>query len=277
MPPEYRKQIFTLLVQSVWPSVVTNLQTTNHDNQGNVVFGAAVANKPWEWIENLGEPTIPDTKEEERSKEDRDRPYLKHVVKNSSSISLDHFDARLTSEGRKQSMQDDSTGQMEGCQRFFEDGISENIFIRDWRETRWESDPSLETGQSRLQGESSLETVHMSDMAKSQISRASPPLSVASHSSTQGTSSSLRKQHHHSPSSRHSGSTYEVIDVDSLPTTSSSLKGKDSMKRKASGTISDDDEIEIIEGPVIVHSTHVAKKTKAGKAPVPVRGRTRKK
>lgn len=277
MPPEYHQQILSLLVPSASPSVVTNLQNATHDAEGNLVFGSAVVNKPWEWIENLGEPTVTDPKEDERGREERARehPHLKHLVKNSSSISLDHFSTRHTSEGRKQSMQDDAAGQLEGCLRFFEDSVSENIYIRDWRETRWGAEPSPAL-PSRIRGDSDPEVAHAPELSKTQMQRASPTLSIISHSSTQGTSSSLRQQHHQSPNSRHSGSTYEVIDVDSLPGTSSSVRGKESMKRKV-GTISDDDEVEIIEGPVSIRSTHVAKKPKAAKAPASTRGKARKK
>ena len=276
MPPEYHQQILSLLVPSASPSVVTNLQNATHDAEGNLVFGPAVVNKPWEWIENLGEPAVIDPKEDERGREERARehPHLKYLVKNSSSISLDHFGTRHTGDGRKQSMQDDAAGQLEGCLRFFEDSVSENIYIRDWRETR-RSEPSPAL-PGRIRAEPDAEMAHAAEPSKAQMQRASPTLSIVSHSSTQGTSSSLRQQHHQSPNSRHSVSTYEVIDVDSLPGTASSVRGKESMKRKA-GTISDDDEVEIIEGPVNIRSTHVAKKPKAAKAPASTKGKARKK
>jgi mediator of RNA polymerase II transcription subunit 12 len=275
MPPEYRKQISSLLIQSPSQSVVTNLLNTARDSQGNTVYGAPVINKPWEWIENLGDPTILDPKEDEREREESERLHLKHLVKNAGSISLDHFGARLTSDGIKHSMVDDMEGQLEGRLRFFEDGTSENIFIRDWRETRWDTE-LIPDSAHRLRHELDGDMMHISDLSKAQALRASPTSSVISHSSTQGTSSSLRQQHQQTPNTRHSSSTHDVIDVDSLPTTSST-KGKGSMKRKAAAAISDDDEVEIIEGPVAIDSSHIPKKHKAGKAPAITKGKGRKK
>ncbi|KAF9484513.1 hypothetical protein BDN70DRAFT_872547 [Pholiota conissans] len=274
IPAEYRKQICSLLVQSPSQSVVTNLLNTTRDVEGNTVYGAPVANKPWEWIEHLGESAALDPREDEREREEKERLRLKHLVKNSGSVSLDHFSTRLTSDGVKQSMLDDAEGQSEARLRFFEDGMSENIFIRDWRETRWDAEPVLHAVH-RLHGEVDGETIHISDLGKAQALRASPALSTISHSSTQGTMSSLRQQHQQSPNSRLSNSAFDVIDVDSLPATSA--MGKDSLKRKAAVAVSDDDEIEIIEGPVAINASHLSKKQRAGKDPSTAKEKARKK
>ncbi|KAF8972899.1 hypothetical protein BDZ97DRAFT_2053658 [Flammula alnicola] len=276
MPPEYRKQILSLLVQLPPDSVVTDLVNVHRDAQGNTVYGAPVVNKPWEWIENLGDPSVLDPKEEERDREEKERLHLKYLVKNSGSISLDHFGARLTGDGIKQRTLNDNEVQMEGRLRSFEDGMSENLFIRDWRETRWSSELSQETN-NRHRGEFNADALFASDPSKAQSSRASPTSSIVSRSSTQGTASSLRQQHQQqSPSqtihSRPSNSTvHDVIDVDMMPTTSSSTK------RKAAAAAISDDEIEIIEGPVVGRPSQSAKKQKASKAPAAAKTRARKK
>lgn len=232
-----------------------------------MVYGAPVVNKPWEWIENLGEPSAVDPKEEDREREEKERLHLRYLVKNSGSISLDTFGARITGDGVKQDMLNEG-GQLEGCLRPFEDGMSENVFIRDWRETRWDTEP-LSEATIRLRSEYEAEVLAGSESSKAHTLRSSPSSSVISHSSTQATGPS-RQQASPSQAVR---SRPEVIDVDVVQVSSTSVKGKETMKRKASAVTISDDEIEIIEGPVIART----KKQKAGKAPAAGKSRGRKK
>lgn len=274
IPTDYRKQIFSLLAHLLPASAVTNLVNTHRDLQGNLVFGTPVVNKPWEWMENLGEPSL--DHKEERTREKRE-PHIKYLVKNSGSISLDTFGARLTGDGVKQTVLNEG-GAMEGCLRPFEDGMSENLFIRDWRETRWDTEPSSEA-TSRLRGEYELEALAGSESSRAHTLRASPSSSVISRSSTQGTGPSRQQQ---SPSqtvhSRPSNSTiHEVIDVDIVQVSLTSGKGKETMKRKSSTVTITDDEIEIIEGPVTARKNTGTKKQKTGKGPVTGKTRGRKK
>jgi mediator of RNA polymerase II transcription subunit 12 len=236
-----------------------------------MVYGAPVVNKPWEWIENLGEPSAVDPKEEEREREEKKRLRLRYLVKNSGSISLDTFGARITGDGVKQDMLNEG-GQMEGCLRPFDDGMSENVFIRDWRETRWDTEP-LSEATIRLRSEYESEALAGSESSKAHTLRASPSSSVISHSSTQATGQS-RQQPSPSQAVR---SRPEVIDVDVVQVSSTSVKGKETMKRKASAVTISDDEIEIIEGPVIAHTNASTKKQKAGKVPAAGKSRGRKK
>lgn len=255
--------------------MVTDLVNAHHDAHGNTVYGLPVINKPWEWTEHIGEPSL-DLKEEDRDREEKDRYNLKNLVKNSGSISLDHFAARLTGDVIKEDMLNVGEGQMEGCLRSFEDGMSESLFARDWRETRRGPQSTSETfGHSRA--EYDVEMLLPSDTGKMQQgSRASPASSTVSRSSTQGTGSSLRQKQSPSQTIHSRASTvHEVIDVDSMATGSSSAKGKDSMKRKTAPV--SDDEIEIIEGPVASRSGQTAKKQKAAKAPAATKTRARKK
>lgn len=269
LPFEYRNQISTLLAKSPPNSVVADLVNTHHDAQGNEIIGPSVTNRPWEWIENLGEQSVLDVKEDEREKE---RFNSKYMVKNSGSISLDHFGARLTGDGIKHDLATDIDSRTASSIRSFEDGCSEHLFIRDWRESRleWDIEPSPET-LFRLRGELDHDASGISDgLTTAQGQRTSPPSSVVSRGSTQGTASSSMRQQ--SPSHTiHSGSRttnsavheIEIIDVDSVPSTS--MK-KESSKRKAIEGNSDD-EIEIIEGPVTTRVATSSKRQKIVKIP----------
>ncbi|KAF9567913.1 hypothetical protein CPC08DRAFT_813741 [Agrocybe pediades] len=277
MPPEYRRQILSLLANAPSDAVVTDLVSTHRDKQGKVVLGSPVVNKPWEWVENLGETPIVDPKEEKKEREEKERLKCHYLVKNSGSISLEHFNARLSGDGVKQSMvnepidisESEYAGVVEGCIRTFGDGLSENIFIRDWRESRLESELS-----PNLRGD--LEPDGIGPSTSQGMNGPSPTSSVISRSSTQTTVHSQRQQPSPSHSSlglSSSSAMHEVIDVDSLPASATGEKGS---KRKASTTISDD-EVEIIEGPFVVRSqTGSAKKPKAAKAPPPSTSRARK-
>jgi len=167
---------------------------------------------------------------------------------------------------------------MEGCLWPFEDDMSENLFFRDWRETRWEME-SLSEATSRLRNEYDLEVFAGSESSRAHTLRASPSSSVVSRSSTQGTGPSRQQQ---SPSqmihSRPSNPTiHEVIEVGTMQVSSISGNGKETMKRKSSMVTISDDEIEIIEGPVTTRRNTGTKKLKTGKAPAAGKTRGRKK
>jgi mediator of RNA polymerase II transcription subunit 12, fungi type len=259
LPLEYRNQISSLLAQCPPNSVVTNLVNTHYDAQGNEIIGSSVTNRPWEWIENLGEPSVLDVKEDERGK---DRFNPKYLVKNSGSISLDHFGARLTGDGIKHDMvtTDSVDSGTASSIRSFEDGCSEHLFIRDWRESRleWDIEPSTET-LFRLNGDSDHDASGISDgLTTVQGQRTSPPSS-----GTASSSSSSSTQQQQSPSHTTHSSEIEIIDVDSVPTTS--LRNE-SLKRKVTAGDSDD-EIEIIEGPVVTRVATSSKRQKIVKVP----------
>ncbi|KAH9485234.1 hypothetical protein JR316_0002141 [Psilocybe cubensis] len=276
MPPEHRIQFTTLLAHNQPHSLVMHLVHAQRDAQGNVVYGIPVVNKPWEWIENLGEPIITDPKEEEREREEKRRLKVKYLIKNSGSVSLEHFGARFTGEGMTHVAPSDERASQENCARSFEDGMTQNIFIRDWRETRLESEHSRDP-VARLKADFDSEPVFSIDPQTLQASRTSPTPSVISRSSTQATSSSL----HQSPTSRsrnsNSATVHEIIDVDNFSNTgTSTFKANDTHKRKASVAAISDDEVEIIEGPGLSRSAN-AKKQKAGKGPVAGKTKPRKK
>ncbi|KAF5322492.1 hypothetical protein D9619_001365 [Psilocybe cf. subviscida] len=259
MPPEYYNQLLSLIQRRPQYSVVTNLLFAHHDEAGNTILGTPVINKPWEWIENIGEPT-PDPKDEAaRQRRERDDVASRYSIRNAGSISLDHFAARVTSDGVRPNLRsDDERGLMEGRIRGFEDGLSESVFARDWRETRRDAlqhaEMTHDNAHSPRRDHYEMGEVHMVVDAVGKM-RASPTSSIVSRgSSTQGTGSSLRQAHHQfqSPLQGTSSVKHEVIDVDSMQIPE---------KRKAGG-VSDDD-IEIVEGPVPVSKKQ---KVAAGKA-----------
>ena len=251
--------------------MVTNLVNTHHDAQGNEIFGSAVTNRPWEWIENLGEPSVLDVKEDEREKERRSNSKYLPIVKNSGSISLDHFGARLTGDGIRHDMAtaDSVDSRTASSIRSFQDGCSEHLFIRDWRESRleWDIETSTET-MFRLKGELDPDASGISDSltATAHGQRTSPPSSVVSGTASSSSSSRQQQSPSHTTQSRTTNSTVheiEIIDVDSVPTTS--LR-KESSKRKVVEGDSDD-EIEIIEGPIVTRVATSSKRQKIVKVP----------
>jgi len=230
-----------------------------------------VINRPWEWIENLGDPTTIELKGDEREV-DKTALKTKSLVKNSGSLSLDTFNARMTGDGILRSLREVVDTRMEGNLRTFQDGLaSENIFKRDWWETRIalavETLPGPPTG--RVGGELDLEAGGTAGHAgtskeRRMTPRGSPSSSVVSRS--RGSTASRRP----SPmqglvhGKRSGSTTSDVIDLDSIAATSLSKRGS-SNKRKVAAITVTDDEIESMEGPVLAQGS--VKKTKA-KAPM---------
>ncbi|KAF9231909.1 hypothetical protein BU15DRAFT_55624 [Melanogaster broomeanus] len=252
LPSEFYHQLCTLLPHLPPNHVVKNLVHAYRDASGQLIYGSPVQNRPWEWIENLGEPTI---------EEEANRPQT--TIKNSGSLSLELFAARPTGDHILCSMPSSSSSNnnnnqtadvpnkcLEGVLRSFEDGLSvENIYRRDWRETRLEAQSDVHTsgGEGPGQGEGVDEVGalpalpgqnHPSSGVPSR--RASPASSVRS----RGSITSMR----HSPglgaTNKMSVSTMsDVMEEGSTAGGSAGMKGQ---KRKA---VNSDDEVEIIEGP----------------------------
>jgi len=247
MPLENRDQLRSLLPWTPPNAVVSNLSYAHRDSSGHLVHGAPVLNRPWEWIENLGEPAVLDPKEEEKEREEKERLKTKYLVKNSGSLSLDTFGARLTGDGVISKGDD---GRIEGNIRSFEDGLSsESIFKRDWRETRIELDDMSLLSGGRTKGEAEECMPSSSNQGRNErraTSRVSPAASVRSRASANA-SGSLRQSPAQVSLNRLSTSTAsEPIDIDSIPTTDSLTRN--TSKRKLA-SVSDDD-VEIIEGPI---------------------------
>ena len=249
-----------------------NLVHAYRDASGHLVYGAPVQNRPWEWVENLGEPAV---------EEDANR-WQEGPFKNASSLSLELFAARRTGDHiprpnpnpiHDTARRDDHESndvRFEGDIRSFEDGLSaESIYRRDWRETRLEAyrDEQVDGGASSSMGKGDgldevgplpvFTTQHRagSTGAGSGSRRASPASSVKSRGSAQGTVSSVRQ----SPGSTHKMSTATMSDqVEEGGTTTRSGSGH---KRKADP----DEEVEVVEGPPLPTKMD-AKKPKSVKA-----------
>ncbi len=259
IPPEYLRQLRSLLPSLPNVARVANLASCRRDQSGQVVQETPVVNRPWEWIEHLGEPSNLDAKEAEREREEKQRLKVKYLVKNTGSLSLDTFGARMTGDGILETRTDDPV--IEGNLRTFEDGLSsDSIFKRDWRETRLEVGTAPTTHQGRAAPASAHEP-SSSSSATRLTSRASPASSPHSRSSARV---SVRRG---SPSVNRSSNSSEIIDVDMLPNTStSSRRTGSSSKRKGPPS---DDEVVIIEGPMSApkpKKQRTASKTVATKA-----------
>ncbi|KAJ3504486.1 hypothetical protein NMY22_g17908 [Coprinellus aureogranulatus] len=246
MPQEYREQILTLLTRNPSTSVVTDLVYSYRDSQGNVVSNGPVVNRPWEWAEHLGDPSPED--EDERS-----RFQAKHLVKNSGSISLEVFGARLTGDSIVRNLVSREDPRMEDNLRTFEDGLSsESVFARDWRETRVVTDlkPVTEHIQRmRIEGgeEVTRPLYGTGERSNQGTPRGSPAPSMMSRSS--GRASTRRYQSPSQGSTTHhrmSNSTMgDPMDLDNIPNVASRRMSGSSKRKPA-----DDDEVEIVEAHV---------------------------
>lgn len=234
-PREYRNQVQALLRHLPPTAVVSQLATSHRDSTGQLLHDAPVLNRPWEWIENLGEPATLEPKEEDKERE----KGVPHSVKNSGSLSLDVFGARMTGDGILQNQQGEE--RIQANIRTFEDGLSADaMFKRDWRETRMEPevaafvDPSMgrvrnETGVP-LGGAGSTHTIQ-GRLDKKSVARTSPASSVLSRSSAHGSAGSRRPSPGQSSLNRLSISTTgDTADVESSTGSSSQKTGS---KRKA--------------------------------------------
>ncbi|KAJ6558511.1 hypothetical protein DFH09DRAFT_1486615, partial [Mycena vulgaris] len=244
-PREYRNQIQSLLRHLPPTAVVSQLATSHRDSTGQILHDAPVLNRPWEWIENLGEPTVLDPKDEDKEREEKDRLKVQYLVKNSGSLSLDVFGARATGDGILQAQEGDA--RIQANIRTYQDGLSADaMFKRDWRETRMEPDvfPSVDPGAGRVRSETSVLggagfTHSIQGRAeKRSVTRASPASSILSRSSAHGSAGSRRPSPGQSSLNRLSISTMgDTADADSSTTGSSSRKA--GTKRRAPS--SDDD------------------------------------
>lgn len=230
----------------------------HRDASGHLVYGAPIQNRPWEWVDNLGEPAV-----EEDAHRWQEGPF-----KNASSLSLELFEACRTGEHiprpsllrdtTKHDNREDNYMRLEGDVRSFEDGLStESIYRRDWRETRLEAyrDGQGDGGPSSTgKGDSGLDEVGLLPVFPAQnhsgltgaggsgSRRPSPASSIKSRGSTQGTVSSVRQ----SPGSTNKMSTTTTTVSDVMEEGSTTMRSGARHKRKADS----DDEVEIVEGPL---------------------------
>lgn len=246
MPPEHRSRMRALLPYVALNQTVADLAYATRDASGALHPVQPVQNRPWEWTEHLGDIPPGDPAAPAADK-DKDGPNEHATVRNSASLALELFAARMTGETLVPAYDD---ARVDAAVRTFQEGTAgESVFIRDWRETRVALPDELAgAGRGRMEHEDD-------PPAATSSQRASPALSVRSgrgsaHPSGPSSTASIRQspaqghavQHQLSRLSVSTSATSEIIDVDSFDV------GGVSGKRKA--TSADiDDEIEIIEGP----------------------------
>ncbi|KIK68882.1 hypothetical protein GYMLUDRAFT_67582 [Collybiopsis luxurians FD-317 M1] len=223
LAPEARKKLLSIL--PYFPSVasVKDLSNAHRDANGNFVIDTPVLNRPWEWTENLGDPAGDMGQGE--------------VIKNSASLNLLSFGARMTGEKIPPDIYR-TDPRILGNLRTFEDSFSEEgLFQRDWRESRVK------------QGAEDLSDAEVSKARTDEYlaggtgrgdrrgtSKGSPTVSTSGASRSSGVS--VRP----SPDT-------DIIDVDAIP----------AGKRKAES----DDEVVFVEGPVA--APKAGKKAKSAK------------
>jgi len=158
------------------------------------------------------------------------------TIRNAGSLSLELFEAKATGDRLISSVRDDERRIPSRLEGIFEDKLSaENIFRRDWRETRLQAHADIRANERDI-GEVTDEvgSLPVFGAQKPGSRKVSPASSVRS----RGSASSTRR----SPSNRTSVSTRDGIGEPDV--VSYSVGGR---KRKVSV---DDDEVEIVEGVV---------------------------
>lgn len=264
MPLEYRARIRTLLPYVSLNLAVVDLAYASRDASGSQILTQPVQNRPWEWTEYLG-----DVPAGEAMVKGEDRPEERGVVKNSASLALELFGARLTADRIVRAGGDPMA---EGTARTLQDGLfSESVFMRDWRETRIMLDDEMTTNNSSkgeideddgIAGSRAHQYQNQGPSERLPSSRrASPALSnrsarTSAHPSAPSSSSSLRQspaQQQHPLSRLPVSTTSDVIDVDTFDLGAT----VGSTKRKAGSSVASDD----VEGAIGASKT--AKKPRA--------------
>ncbi|KAG6334052.1 hypothetical protein ID866_5040 [Astraeus odoratus] len=245
MPSEFYTQLCSLLSQLPPNDVVKDLVHAHRDSSGQLVYGSPVQNRPWEWIENLGESAV----------EDGLTRLPDSVIKNTGSLSLELFAARPTGDHILQPSgltlckqgPDQRNMRLEGDLRSFEDGLtSETIYRRDWREARLEIHRDAHARSPEGASGDATDDIKVSALASGQARsgsrRPSPASSVRSRDSAHGSITSMKQ----SPGigTRTSLSTVsESMEEGDMSTAETEMRGH---KRKAES----ESELEMVEGPV---------------------------
>ncbi|THH13392.1 hypothetical protein EW146_g6819 [Bondarzewia mesenterica] len=279
MPGEYRQHLRSLLPYC-WPNeVVADLAYASRDAAGRIIVGAPVQNRPWEWVENLGDQPPGDAKDEKQAEERR-----VVSVKNTASLSLELFATRATGDAIVPSTAR-SHSNVEATIRSFHDNLStESVFSRDWRESRINLSSDPLTGVVHARGEhedevGALPSFHSSQDAgrsnrRSTSRKPSPASSVRSRGSGRPSTSSSRRQSPATLSRASASGANDPTDVEAIGTSSTSGARASSSKRKASVSISDSD-IEIIEDLSQVSQPQPTQKKTKTKAPAKLRAKKR--
>ncbi|KAL0581804.1 RNA polymerase II mediator complex subunit [Marasmius crinis-equi] len=248
LPTEHRIQLQSLLHDLPDVQIIENLKNAHRDSSGRLVIGSSVVNRPWEWIENLGE--APST-----GGPDTGNKYLKgkESIKNTGSLSLLTFGARATGDTIMSRTVADA--HVRDNLRIFDQGLSyEGPFERDWRESRMESSEAMRS--SARHGDGGIQSP-VPTHSRGGDQRGTPRGSPVSTSGNSRGSAVSRRHSPNIPSTRVSSNSgqnaSDAIDVDSFNMPTSSTKRK--------GGHDSDDEVVIVDEPA-------TKRPKtAGKAP----------
>ncbi|KAH9945672.1 hypothetical protein B0H21DRAFT_744154 [Amylocystis lapponica] len=239
MPPEFRTRLRTLLPYVAPNVAVSDLAYTTRDSS----CPQPVQNRPWEWTEHLGD--APAGIDEQHAS-----------PRNTTSLALELVGARATG---------DALVHMRGpsARRTCQDDFGgESVFARDWRETRVRP-PADRAGTPRAAREDSPAPGPPRAGTVSPVSSVRTRAGSARTHSAPSSAGSLRPSPAHPPSRLSVSTAGEPIDVDALD-------GAGAAGRSAKRKTSEDDEVEIVEGPVAARpakktKTKVAAKTRAKK------------
>ena len=223
MPTEYRQQLRCLLPYPPPHEGVADLVYASFDPSGQTVPGQTVMNRPWDWVECLGDNAPGDAPTE-------------GGIRNNASLSLELFAARATGD----------TVRSEKNPRGFHDALgSESVFARDWAETRI---PLTDESSARRE-EEDAGVLHAIAAARRGMSPASPGWSRQSVASSR-----LQSPTQQSLTRGSASRSDEPPDMDR-----SSVGSRQPGKRKAS-TVSQDSDIEVIESPPALKKARVKAK-----------------
>jgi len=212
MPAEYRQQLRCLLPYPPSHEAVADLVYGSLDSSGQILPGPPVMNRPWDWVESLGDNVPGDAPAE-------------GGIRNNASLSLELFAARATGDSVRS----------ERNPRGFHDALGgESVFARDWAETRIQ----LTDESSARREDENPGMLHGIAAARRGMSPASPAWSRQS-----ATSSRLQSPTQQSLTRGSASRSDEQHDMER-----SSVGSRQAGKRKASrGSL--DSDIEIVESP----------------------------
>jgi mediator of RNA polymerase II transcription subunit 12 len=212
MPTEYRQQLRCLLPYPPPHEGVADLIYASFDPSGQTLPGPPVMNRPWDWVECLGDNAPGDTPTE-------------GGIRNNASLSLELFAARATG---------DSVSSEKNPRGFHDALGSESVFARDWAETRI---PLTDESSARRE-EEDVGVLQAIAAARRGMSPASPAWSRQSVASSR-----LQSPTQQSFTRGSASRSDELPDLER-----SSVGSRQPGKRKAS-SVSLDSDIEIIESP----------------------------
>ena len=252
IPGTYRSCLRTLLPFVSLNASVDGLAYVANDND---TTPTPVSNHPWEWMEYLGEPS---------TQEVGDEGAVAGTVKNTTSLSLELFNAHALAKRSADVSSDNPQATLDGqrvlgtLNELRETSFLESIFKRDWRESRvFVSSPLQGSTPSHPEAEDEvgpLPGLISTDRRSISSRMASPVSSIRSRGSVQPPGSASM---HHSPSQPQpqrmstSGSTAsDAIDVDSLNAdTFSSMSQTQSNKKRKTTDGDDGVDVQVVHGP----------------------------